>query len=66
MLSPVDMVLSCSTCPPCLRDVDRNMILAELELVPDDDMPLIDVLFEIGCEVVVEELVSRLCGGDAW
>jgi len=59
LIDAVSRIRSCESTPPWLRRLPDAEI-AEALLVEVGGMRLVDVLYEIGCEVVVEELIE-LC-----
>jgi len=52
----VRLVRECSTCTYKIATLSDEEIFGMLQTVVEGGMQLMDILIEIGCEVVVEEL----------
>jgi len=63
MHSLIKMVRQCQNCTEVVGGLSDEEIIAFLNDDPENDMSLLDVLVTVGCEVVVEEIDSRIKRG---
>lgn len=63
MYAIANLVRRCPTCPDVIKEMSDGQITEMLNTYVDNGLQLADILIDIGCEVVVEELLLMLHGG---
>lgn len=60
MYALANLVRRCPSCPDFVRELSDEQIVRFLNRYVADGIQLSDVLLDVGCEVVVEEIILML------
>ncbi len=62
MYALADRVRRCPSCPDYIKQLSDEQIVEMLNRYVADGIQLSDILLEVGCEVVIEEMVMMYSG----